>query len=106
MSQLRDDLKAVHDLLDKGWCQGVYARDSEGTPISSNAHEACRYCLSGAINKTCFGVTYSDTSVTRSLAAGLAIEVEAGRKSLADFNDTHTKAQVLDLVQRAYEAAS
>lgn len=36
-------------LVERGWTQGAFARDADGTPVRALSSEATRHCLAGAI---------------------------------------------------------
>ena len=55
MNQLVEDLKAVRETIDKGWCRYAFARDAEGDPVNWKDDKAVKFCLTGAIVK-CTGI--------------------------------------------------
>lgn len=42
-------LKRAYVLLEKGWCQGCSARDSDCLAVSPTSPEAVQFCMTGAI---------------------------------------------------------
>lgn len=100
----RDQLEAVYRLIEKpeNWRKDwFYTRNDEG--------EECAWCLEGAV---CRVLAVSPTSgeglaVRRELDRALALpggEGSSGDYS-AGFNDTHTHAEVLELLRNAIERA-
>lgn len=49
--RLSTHLDKLGDLLDKGWCKGVYARSKSGDKIDELSQRAVCFCISGGINK-------------------------------------------------------
>lgn len=47
----------IKDVLtdESKWCQHYYAKDKDGVPVSRLSPEACKFCLSGAM-QNCYGV--------------------------------------------------
>ena len=110
MSQLQDDLKAIHALLSNGWCQQASATDLKGSAVGVFADSACCFCLTGAIRAVCCSTHTSGdgyaSGFSRSESARNALGETFISGTLVVFNDTHTKQEVLDLVQRAQRAAA
>lgn len=82
------------------WTQGAGARAANGSITRVRSKEACRWCVLGAIEvETGPGPDF--------LAAADAVECQLsdGPWLLSRFNDTHTHAEVLALLDRAIEAA-
>lgn len=48
---MKDQLLEIRKTIEKGWTQGAYAVDKDGFQIDCDSPEACKFCLSGAINK-------------------------------------------------------
>jgi hypothetical protein len=111
MTIYRDDLERVYALIEKpeNWTQEYYARDAGGDPIcdvdgeliespmAANADEAACWCLWGAAYKC--GIPESKD---QELATALAFDFPS---SVADFNDTHSHAEVLARLRRAIDRA-
>ena len=45
-------LKTARDLLNRGWCQFDFARDSQGNPVGPNHPDATCFCAVGALRAT------------------------------------------------------
>lgn len=91
MSEVVSLLKAARALIsdpDK-WTQGVFARNKEGSRISSTSPEATCWCASGAVNSIGFG--------SFNIRCGTldAMEKHGFGDSIEKFNDTHTHTEVL-----------
>lgn len=99
MNETIKRLKGVRDLLERGWCQGAYARDADGIERPAGSEEAVRFCLSGA----CLRV-YLNTLPRMDITHHLVETVrELGLPNLPSFNDNHTQAEVLALVDKTIE---
>lgn len=82
------------------WTQGPSARDAQGKPVHWSAWNAVAWCLTGAICKVGLEAYPSPT-----MAALNAVLVERGEEpSPAKFNDSHSHAEVLALVDEAIRA--
>lgn len=91
----KEALIKTRELIAAGWCQWSYAKDKDGLAVNFDDPEACKYCLTGALN-----------SVTPSLSTQRSVRdllyTEAGEDSLAYWNDTEGRTQqdVLDLLDK------
>ena len=47
--QLPEHLDELGDLIEHGWCQGIYARDKDGKKINELSQKAVCFCISGGI---------------------------------------------------------
>lgn len=47
--QLPEHLDELGDLIEHGWCQGIYARDKDGKKINELSDKAVCFCISGGI---------------------------------------------------------
>jgi hypothetical protein len=83
----------------EAWTQGVSARDLEGASVASNSQRACRWCTLGALDKAADDDN-SWLAATREVRDVMMRE-EKFYRSVADFNDTHTHAEVLALLRKA-----
>lgn len=99
MNETIKRLKGVRALLERGWCQGAYARDTDGATCPAGSERAVRFCLSGA----CLRV-YLNTLPRMDIKNHLVETVqELGAPNLPAFNDNHTQAEVLALVDKTIE---
>lgn len=94
---LLEKLKATKALIERGWITGAYARDRAGNVVPSRAPDACCWCLIGACNAAA-GDYVREVIAHISRVAGI-------HGSLAAWNDTHTKEEVLALLDKAIEHA-
>jgi len=87
------------------WAQGAWAKNAPGHSVQTRAPEAVSWCAAGAIYR-CAG--NSDLSIdTRELlydVIGSNISPDSGHV-IAEFNDTHTHAEVLEMFDRAIALA-
>jgi hypothetical protein len=93
MTIYRDDLERVYALIEKpeAWTQGAFARDADGNATYSRGENAVCWCLRGATYKLWGGLD--------DFCGALQV------KHVADFNDSHTHAKVLQLLKDAIERA-
>jgi len=100
MNQLKSDLQAVRDLLadPKRWTQEYCGRTAEGTPITVPSPKAVCFCIMGAIFQT-KGTEYANELEDHLNASPLLDGV-----SYVHFNDTHTHAEVLALLDERLNA--
>ena len=83
-------LKKAIKLIEKGWCQGAEARTKTGKPTSLRSKHATQYCLVGALEKC--GLTDLCSSLNAEMFGACG-------KTLAEWNDSVTKEQVLELLR-------
>ncbi len=108
----KDQLQAVYRLIEKpeNWTQGAYARpsadalfenemDGDANIANAKSPEATCWCLWGAAHACGIG-TASPIDLDFSQALGLKHCTDPN-----DFNDTHTHAEVLALLQSAIDRA-
>jgi hypothetical protein len=103
----RDQLEKVYALIEKpeNWTQGVYARDAVGEPVRNEDDDeqvalrdtAACWCIWGAAYKC--GLTRRDDPDFVGALGFVQIN------DPNDFNDSHTHAEVLALLQSAIERA-
>lgn len=96
MSKLLSDLKAVRALLTDPahWTQSVSARDAKGVSVSCVYSQAVSFCLYGACLRVGATVNPLMTRLGRELGSGAPYDI----KDVLDFNDNHSHAEVLDLL--------
>jgi hypothetical protein len=92
-SQLIEDLEALYALLEPpyAWCKGLAWREEKRAP------DGVARCLVGGIRKVCY---YDLSPMTEALKKTLA---QDSMENLVEFNDTHKKRDVLDLIQRTID---
>ena len=96
---------------EKNWTQGSYAKDKAGDPVSSFAPEATCWCLSGAMDLAAWGepISWFDNAVDHLSAQQLVqdvVVIRIGDYTRSRFNDTHTHAEVLEVLDEAIELAN
>ena len=92
-------MKAWELLEQKGWCQGVYARNLYGRKVDPHHKSACRFCLLGALDKI-----YDATSIAMMEAKqALYQHVIPHNMGLAEWNDTkgRTREEVIEALRKA-----
>lgn len=111
MSQLKDDLNKVADLLEPegAWCQGVYARDIYGSPVlqPDNAAAYSR-CLDGAMLAVSGCLAFTVRLNSRYRAMQDALRVALNSRNYVEWQDssTRTQAEVVALLRDCAERAS
>lgn len=110
--EVAKQLEKARFFLQKGWCQGSYAKDSMGNSVPEHAPEACQWCLQGAINATSqaesIGGVYlvkedARVSFTRRLARH-ELERQSGDYVIV-FNDqrAQTSQDVIEILDRCVQ---
>ena len=111
-----DVLVRARTLIEKGWCQGFWARDDEGKTVSDKSPEAVEYCASAGIRRACRDLGH-EADVEESALACVAWEVvdaddddEQGRYCadvVIDWNDDArtTHGEVVETFRLAEEIA-
>jgi hypothetical protein len=108
----RDQLEAVYKLIEdpNRWAQGNYALDAGGDPICNedgeeiddlavaDRDEAACWCIWGAAYKCGIRNRAAEDAFVGALGFTMSNEPN-------DFNDTHTHAEVLELLRQAIERA-
>lgn len=91
----KDQLEAVYRLIGKEdrWTTEDSAKDANGNAVNPLSDEACRWCLDGAFERC--GLSSFDSEK----ALGLP------QHETPVFNDSHTHAEVLELLTTAIERA-
>ncbi len=80
------------------WTQGTFARNRNGIPTSSNAPDACKWCLLGAIRK-CYPEEGDYGKSWRKLKD--AVYEYTGTDLAAVFNDTAKHEDILKVLEIA-----
>lgn len=97
-------LRAARERIEKGWCQGTYARRSDGTPADHADPGTVAWCASGALwndASPCDLEVYADAAAVLESYLPRDLEIE-------DWNDApgRDKAEVLNLFDKAIEETS
>lgn len=98
-------LNGTKDLLiEKGWTQGAFARDTYGERVPVRDPNACTFCLLGALNRTAetHGLVEGGAKQQALMALWTAKGTATG---IAAYNDqpVRTKEGILALIDRAKE---
>jgi hypothetical protein len=98
-------LKKTRTLLRKGWCQGNYARNPFGMSTSLWDPDACSWCLTGAILRSCEdnSLSYEVHKVLARITPRKFGTMKDVHNKLSSWNDHdgRTKEEVIKLVSRA-----
>ncbi|WNM70270.1 hypothetical protein [Myxococcus phage Mx1] len=104
MTTTKELLQEAKALIEKGWTQGVAARDDEGIPVPSTSPVATCWCVYGALSRAEDNLGYQ--SGAPYAGAVDAIAGVSGKSLLAVWNDApgRTKKEVLDTFQKAIDS--
>jgi hypothetical protein len=91
---------AAELLVTKGWTRGEFARDMWGNGTFSRSPSATTFCAIGACRRV---ADYEDASPAISL--GEVVAAGHGYPSVAAYNDSHGKAESVQLLDAAYVLA-
>lgn len=100
-------LIAARALIEKpeNWAQGIFAADSEGNELPAWSLNANCFCAIGAIARA--GKMTNGTACYHPATDALASVLgKKATSAVAEFNDTRSHSDVLDLFDRAIAAAS
>ena len=89
-------LSRTKTLLQQGWTQGQLARQTDGSPIAPQHSDAVEWCVIGGTMRAAHDLGFDNCSDALDLLADLC-----GQGWAATYNNTHTKKEVLNLVDRA-----
>jgi hypothetical protein len=94
-------LKSARARIERGWCQGVWAKNAKGQETSVRGEDAVCWCAMGAV------VASSTTSTLHTEAAVRFYLAEAVGKDVQVFNDTpnRKKEEVLVMFDKAIRLA-
>lgn len=106
----KEAIIAVRELISdpKRWTQGVYARRIKDDPIfhhsvTPQSKDATCWCMLGAVIKVCSSDSVSfETDVTKTIESLMPTQFGG----IAKFNDSHTHAEVLALLDSTIEKLS
>jgi hypothetical protein len=91
------------------WTRGVAARDRKGIPVTPDDPGASCWCVLGALFRVSADAKQPSTIIAgkkvQLIKSWHLIEAAAGTDRLAEFNDTHSHHEVLDLIDRAIAEA-
>jgi hypothetical protein len=102
------DLKAVRELISKGWSQKAAARGHGGVVELATSQNATAFCPFGAAMAVCKDSPNDETRGARLWAIRHAIQDACGRGCEAEWNDApgRTKEQVLEMIGLAINRAN
>lgn len=91
-------------LIDKGWTQGSFAKDTNGMPVHHYRDTAVCFCLAGAVRRANDGVSGNFTEVA-DILADLIPDVYEGEVACFNDDESTTKDDVLAVLDKAIEVA-
>jgi hypothetical protein len=97
------EFETVRDLLadESRWCQRAIAVDEAGHQVACHSEKAVRFCLLGACRRV-YGTEDAIWQSRKKICEALGLtDMSSLGLGLARFNDTHSHAEVLDLVTKA-----
>ena len=101
MSSIKQLLIAARARISKpeNWTQGTAARCSNGNPVMASDVKACQWCSLGTIALTSYSESDPET-------AQLNMWRALKNPGIAEFNDTHTHQEVLNVFDKAIASES
>jgi hypothetical protein len=96
-----DVLQAARNLISDPahWTQGYWARTADGDLVQPEHPMAVCWCVAGAVNKV--GLLDKKAIWMAIIALETILDVTPWKRLLFDYNDEHTHAEVLALLDRA-----
>lgn len=83
------------------WTQGAFGRNADGDYLGLCDPSACRWCVAGAVCEVAESSPLEDAAIAVLAELVPKPPPTAMDGSVAHFNDTHTHAEVLALLDRA-----
>ena len=112
MNAVADKLREARALIERGWTQGVDARDAFGEECDPYCDDAECFCANGAMCRAFARVTLSDRDIVRDAEAILNEAIGRPARNAVDWpfidwNDApeRTHAEVLAAFDKAIELA-
>ena len=101
----KEILQGIRELIrdPAHWTRGVIARDAAGREVLMTSPQAVAFCLSGALHR--FEATHPGTDVMGAVWQPLMEMIHHRYKCpMPEFNDTHSHAEVLAVLDEAISA--
>lgn len=99
-----EHLKKMRELLAKGWTQGAWARDGNGTSVGPHSEKAKCFCMLGASTRA-GDPSDLEPLIPKSLAKAIGLPPRGGAFIIFNDNPYRTQSDVLALIDRAIEIA-
>lgn len=107
MTSVKDLLIRARELIEKGWCQGAYAKDADGESVGATAQGATAFCIRGAILAV-GPLDYAVRAPAYNLLENIVDQItQSPCDSLAGYNDApgRTHAEILAVFDAALRLA-
>ena len=106
MTKEKTILKRVRNRIAKpeNWCQYSFANDSEGKTVELHSSAAVCWCLDGALRRECGDGWHLRDACERLLWKALRKIAPKYRFGYLSYNDSHSHAEVLALLDAAIGA--
>ncbi len=103
---VRETLVAARALIEKGWCQGVYARDSSGLTTKVWGDQAVSFCAIGALFCVMDFMRGPDKDRVLIVCQRLLDSVCPALSNIVEFNDAagRSKEDVLAVYDNAIQS--
>lgn len=100
-------LTKARAVIERGWCQGSFARDAQGQPIESTDPLAETFCIRGATRAVAPIDDDERVRAHRHLEDVIIALTDGGYDSLARYNDVpgRTQAEILAVFDAAIKLA-
>ncbi len=94
------------EILERGWCQQIRARDKDGFQVDIESSDAVSFCLSGSIDLSFISGVISVTNRRQLLDAISNKTDEMGFMTYVHYNDAtkRTQQEVVELVKNAEQS--
>ena len=105
MSSVKEDLIKARAKIEKGWCQGVAARDINGESVHATSSDAVQFCILGALGSVRGRISVEGTSwLYHAIHNGAP---KLGGFTISAYNDApwRTQEEVLAIFDKAIALA-
>jgi hypothetical protein len=86
----------ARSFVERGWCRGTFAANSEGWSVEPTDEDAVRWCARAAVDAAAGQIVGGDHPAFRRLAAAIGVDgIYAAdfAEAVADFNDRQETAE-------------
>ena len=103
-------LTHAYTLIKKGWTRKYFAINKHGKGVDWSDEQACRFCLTGGIRRATYNLFPKESKQKQFIIANDATYqvskyvTDLGYKSTISFNDSSTKAEVLNAIKQVINA--
>lgn len=97
-------LRRARELVERGWCQGAYARGAEGQVVDKYGPAARSFCVLGAVDRASERYHYEARDVALRVL-GTVMKELTGARTPGYYNDAYGRTQedIVTLLKKAEE---